>query len=863
MKIAVARTKTSCRWRTQEITWDELVARLRSPLRTSETVSQYQAMSKDDRDKAKEAAGGFVGGALSSGQRRTENVTERWLLTLDADSASPGAWDAVSTLFEFRMACYSTHSHTPEAPRLRWIIPTDRAMTPDEYPAVARRVAQWIGIDAMDPSTYEVARLMYWPTCSQDGAYEFHVQEGPVLCVTDVLGTYRNWRDVSEWPTAQAEQEVRARRALRAGDPLEKPGVVGLFCRVYDVPTAIAEFLPDVYTETSVPGRYTYVGGTTTGGAVVYNDGRFLYSNHASDPCSGQSVNAFDLVRIHKFRELDNGRSADAVVTSLPSFQAMSAFAFQQPDVARAQFEERSQSVGQDFSDMGEKEQEKEKGEKGENGENGDGPDWMTKLIRDPKTGKVKETLGNAILLVRNLPDLKGKLGYNPMSDSITVKGDLPWRVQRRARNRQAQAAGDLDHVFGDTTPGVQSEFPDWQENDWADFYAYMERWGFMTGRGKINGMLENAVKSVALEQTYHPIKSYLSSLEWDGVERVDTMLVRWLGAEDCKLNREVTRLWMIAAVDRVIRPGCQFDQILITCGPQGIGKTRLLRMLAKGFFTNSISALTMDKATAEKLRGMWIVELGELDGMRRGEQTAIKNFISATTDQYRGAYARKAEVFPRQCVLAGTSNEVSFLRDNTGERRYWIVPVEGKNRGELRGFEREVDQLWAEAVVRWKERLLACREPWQKKQSQVNLYLYLRDDDMEAEMEKRRQGYKLPEEDQAAVVAYLDTLRPANWYELKPYERRNFAHGDWLGDGHDFTLRVNRVCVKEIKYELFDGENNTTSLRIANILSSLPGWRKGKQRRNKVYAPYPMPSWVRIGSEEDKEEEARNDADV
>ena len=160
MKIATARQKTSKRWRTSDMTWEQFLAKLRTPLRTGETAREYRAMSKEERDRAKEAAGGFVGGSLNGGQRKTEAVTARYLLTLDADHAKPGAWERVTALLEYRMCCYSTHSHTSQAPRLRWVIPTDRAMTPDEYPAVARRVAQWLDIETMDPTTYEVARLM-------------------------------------------------------------------------------------------------------------------------------------------------------------------------------------------------------------------------------------------------------------------------------------------------------------------------------------------------------------------------------------------------------------------------------------------------------------------------------------------------------------------------------------------------------------------------------------------------------------------------------------------------------------------------------------------------------------------------------
>lgn len=845
MKIAEAKNKTSKKWRTHSITWEEFLSRIRDPFRTAETMREYKAMGKAEKDAAKEAKGGFVGGALTGGQRKTENVKERWLVTLDADEAVPGMWETAVLLHDFCMAVYSTHSHTEEHPRLRWIIPTDRAMTPDEYPAVARKVASWLGIETMDPTTYEVARLMYWPTCSEDADYYFRHQEGPLLCVDEVLEEYGDneaWRDTSLWPIAKKESEVRIRALKKAGDPTEKNGIVGLFCRTYDVEDVIAEFLPEVYTECNTPGRYTFVGGSTFGGAIVYDEGRFLYSNHATDPCQGMSVNAFDLVRIHKYGAMDADMGYDVPVTKLPSYKATAEWALQLDAVAKAQVAEGIARIEEDFADLTEDEEI----------DPGD-PDWEKKLTRDGKTGAVEETLSNAMLLVRNLPDFKGKLGYNPMTDSITVKGDLPWRERKRRLNKaHRKSSNSLENIFStaDTPPDVDA---DWQARDWPDFYAYMEGWGFMTGKRKENGMLENAVKSVAQEQEYHPIKSYLEGLEWDGQERLDTMFIRWLGAEDDELNRVITRRWMIAAVDRIIRPGKQFDQILITCGPQGIGKSKLLRMLAKGYFTNSISAPNMSKQTAELLQGMWIVELGELDGVRKADQNTLKNFITAVSDRYRSAYAREAKNHPRQCVLAGTSNQGSFLRDDTGERRYWVMPVKGVgDRGELKGFAEEVDQLWAEAVVRWKERMYEFREPGQA-QKDVNLYLYLREDALEAEMEKRRQSFKLPDNDRNDILGYLDTPRPANWYDMEAYERRNFAQGDWIGDYDKCSLLINKVCIKELKYELFDGRDGK-DLRIGDILDSLPGWKKGKSGRNKAYAKWPMPMWVRVGSEEDKE---------
>ena len=841
MKIAEAKSKTSKRWRTHTITWEEFLDRIREPYRTAETLREYKAMGKADRDKAKEAKGGFVGGALDGGQRKTEAVRERWLITLDADSAAPGQWENVTALYDFSMAVYSTHSHTPEAPRLRWIIPTDRAMTPDEYPAVARKVASWVGIETMDPTTYEVARLMYWPTCPEDGEYVFRHQDGPVLRVDEVLAEYGDgeaWRDASLWPASRKENEVRIRAIKKAGDPLEKNGIVGLFCRTYDVEDAIAEFLPEVYTPCSTEGRYTYAGGSTFGGAIVYDEGRFLYSNHATDPCGGMSVNAFDLVRIHRFGAMDADAGEGVPVTRLPSYRAMAEWAVTLPEVKDAAAEENIARLDAEFGDLLENREEEEP------------KAWRSQLTLDDKTGGIEESIHNACLLLRNMPEFKGKLGYNPMKDVITVKGDLPWWTSRNKMK------------LGDVFAGEKTALPEvtvpWGENDWPNYYAYFEKLGFPT-RGKTNGILDNALQIVSQENTYHPIRSYLLDLEWDGSERLDTMFIRWLGAEDDRLNREITRLWMIAGVDRIMRPGCQFDNIIITCGPQGIGKTRMLKRLSRGFFTNSIDKLSNCKETGEKLQGVWIVELGELDGLRKSEMTSAKNFITTTTDQYRGAYTRTAADHPRQCILAGTTNEGSFLRDSTGERRFWVMPVKGTgDHGEMVGLKDEVDQLWAEAFHYWKERMEEYRAPGQAYED-VELMLYLKDPELDRQMKLRQAQYKLPEEDRDAVEGYLDELRPANWYDLDPSIRRDFAQDIWIGDKATCTKRIDRITVKELRCELFGervedaGTRSSRSLRLVSIMDTMPGWRKDIKKRIPGYGNALVQSWVRQGSEADK----------
>ena len=482
MKIATARKKTSQHWRTSEITWDAFLDKLRTPLRTAETVREYRAMSKDERDAAKEAAGGFVAGALSSGRRKTENVIERSMITLDADSAKPGAWEAASLLVEFRMCCYTTHSHTEAKPRLRWVIPTSRPMAPDEYPAVARKVATWLDIETIDPTTYDLCRLFYWATCPKDGAYSFHEQDGPLLNPDEVLASYgpgEAWRDTTLWPIAKSEAEVRQKLIAKAGEPTEKPGIVGLFCRTYDVPAAIAEFIPEVYTPTYQEDRYTYAKGSTAGGAIIYNDGAFLYSNHATDPAGGRSVNAFDLVRIHKFGEMDSEDELDVPVTKLPSYAAMSRWAAALPEVKRELVAERGAEADEAFADIV-RESELEGTAAAIEDEH-----WEEKLELHPKTGECEPTVNNALLILLNDPVLKGKFGYNLFSDMPCLLGDVPWRPAGQVKSG---GRGML-----------------WVDLDEAGLRWYLQaKWKFRSEND-----LRNALELAMRANAFHPVRAY------------------------------------------------------------------------------------------------------------------------------------------------------------------------------------------------------------------------------------------------------------------------------------------------------------------------------------------------------------------
>lgn len=840
MKIATAGSRTSKRWKTIDVSWDWLLDKLRQPKRTGETVAEYRRMTKDEQAQRKDV-GGFVGGALSGPRRVGSAVTERWLVTLDADEAGSSDWDDWCCLYDYRSAVYSTHSHTVEAPRIRWILPLRRPVGQEEYQAIARRVAEWIGIETMDVTTYQPERLMYWPSCPEDGDYFFDWLDGPVLDPDAVLRTYGEgeaWKDAGLWPISSKEQTVILREARRQGDPETKPGIVGKFCRAYDVPSAIDRWLSNVYEECDGPAggqtRYTYLPGSSSGGAVLYDDGKFLYSHHSTDPTSGELCNAFDLVRLHLFGAQDAGQEQQEI-TRRPSYKAMCEMIAGDDECRRAFLAEHIAEVEADFGDLAgeqlapEQEQDRElnapsepntgkkSGSADDRSENmADKADdsWLKKLAVNRKSGEAESTIENAVLILANDPNLKDSFGQNEFVGLPTVKRGLPWRKD---------ATGSL-----------------WTDADDAGLFYYMEKRWRLSGEGKIR----HGWTVINERNAYHPVREYLRGLVWDGVERVDTLLVRYMGAEDTAYVRAVTRKWMCAAVKRVFEPGCKFDGMLVLVGGQGIGKSRLGLLLSRGWFTDSLTRMD-GKEAYESIRGSWIIEVAELAAARRSEQEAQKKFLSAQYDRYRPAYGRNVVEFPRQCVFLGSTNDNEPLKDDTGARRYWPVLCAGVNHGQHIGLEQEVDQLWAEAVARY----------------EAGESLWLDDEAVAQEAERTQAMLTVQDEFEGMIEEFLEIKLPADWEERTPEERRSYITGDTLEDKAKVgVLTRNQISIPEIRVECLGHKREDiraardgTSLRVGAIMSRMSGWRKYPKRvKVRKYGA----QWVyrRVGAEADED---------
>ena len=689
LDLATAPKRHTKTWRNTKTTWRALLARLREPIRTGETAAEFAAMKKAERDERKDQ-GGFVGGLLRGGVRKKGCIERRQIIALDADNISAGVdFPALCARYfgtageieggtYHAYAIYTTHSHRPQKPRFRLLVPLLRPVTEEEYEPVARYLADKIGImEYLDPTTYEPLRFMYWPSASKDAEYVFYGQEGRFASPDVIEEMLEDWRDASRWPVAKSETVARVKTAKKLGDPREKPGLIGAFCRAYTIEEAIAAFLPEAYTKVDgAENRYTYAGGSTTGGMLVYDDGLHAYSHHATDPIGGLDVNAFDLVRLHLYGMQDEDASEDTPVNKLPSFVAMTSLcqkdARVKEELNAALQEELSDKLLSDSLDGAEDEAAKQAKKKAAQEKTA----WVGKLERQ-KGGKIIPNARNFLLILQNDERLKGAAGFDEFSGRIAVLRDLPWRKRKH------------------------TGFDVWTDADDAQLRNLMSL-DFDGLQGK--QVLDDAFTEVVMKNSFHPVRDWLKSLVWDGRKRLSSLLIRYLGAEDAPYVREVTEKFFKAAVARVLHPGIKFDQCLIIRGPQGIGKSTVLARMGGKWYQDTMPSIK-GKDAMEALQGYLLVELSELQAATRAENEEFKAFISRQSDKFRAPYGHRTEEHPRQCVFAATTNEQTFIRDQTGGRRFWIVVCHGSEHNAfLELTKEEVAQCWAEAYALYQE---------------------------------------------------------------------------------------------------------------------------------------------------------------
>ena len=790
--ISEANNRHSKQWVTTEITWSEFVDRLGKPKITAETLDEFLSYSKSKQDDIKDV-GGFVGGKLKGNLRRSEAVESRSLITLDLDNlAYEDDTKIIKTLNGLGCAyvVYSTRKHQTTKPRIRVIFPLAEDVSADEYEPIARKVAEFIGLRYCDPTTFQAVRLMYWPSHSIDSDYVFTYADKPMLDGAAILNMYVDWKDVTSWPEVPDAQKLHQNMLKKQENPLEKEGMVGAFCRRFNIYQAIDEFLPGTYETCDIPDRLTFIGGSTTAGAIVYQDGLFLYSHHATDPCSQKLVNAFDLVRLHKFGHKDISADVNTPVAKLPSWIAMKEWVMAKTDVKKDLLKERQQKAIAEFSVVDDKNEEILEGEIVEDDDN-----WKDSIQYSADGMKALSTLSNIILILRNDKELKFKIFKDIFASRILVRDGVPW-----------------DRKF---------ETPDriWSDTDDAGLRWYLESNYGITSTNKII----DGVNLIAEENAENKVATRLQSTQWDGEKRIETLFIDYLGCDDNAYTREISEKSLIAAVRRAIFGGIKWDNMPILIGPQGAGKSTFLKILGMDWYNDSLVNVE-GKDACELIQGSWILEMGELSSLRKSELNLVKNFLSRTDDIFRASYGRRAQKYPRRCAFFGTANDTNFLRDETGNRRFWPIDcfIYKPKKSIFDDLKDELEQIWAEACE------LAKNE----------FYSLVLSKEAEKIAKEEQEAHSEDNVYKGIILDYLDKKIPKNaWDSMDLFARRTYLNEyettSKQYDESDLILR-DKVCAAEIWEEALKMDirylKKSDSIEINKILSTLFKWEKIKQ---------------------------------
>lgn len=444
--------------------------------------------------------------------------------------------------------------------------------------------------------------------------------------------------------------------------------------------------------------------------------------------------------------------------------------------------------------------------------------EWLS-LLDLNEEGAIKPTLHNVEVIFRHDPRTRDLPAFNEFTQEVMLRGE-PGKL-RRKRNRAKKARQLASPVWTIADPVNGDLWID--DHDYA-VRAILEAPKSQGGYGlKVSDRdLRAAISMVADSRRFHPVQEYLGALVWDGVERLDTLLVRYLEADDSAYARSISRLTLLGAVVRAFEPGHKFDFVTILEGLQGKRKSSFLKILARHWFTELEGNFEDRKAMVEKMQGQWILELPELQGFRRHEVQTIKAFVSAQVDKVRLAFAHRARAYPRQCIFVGSTNDAAYLRDDTGGRRFWPISCQAEVI-DTDAFEREVDQAWAEAMAVY--RSMRAAQPF------GTLPLYITDEEahlaaLEAQEERR-------------VVNADEELagRIALWLEKPLADEEGFDEEDaeLLG-----VRKRNAICSMEVWCEML-GESvarygQAQQQHLGRALRKLPGWAPGGTTRTGKY---------------------------
>ena len=751
LDITTAPRRDSKHWKLEQTTWADIEKMLETP------------------DNKKEA-GNYVLGRLRGSRRSKTSIVDRSGIALDIDHAPADFVERASTLLPCAFVAHTTFSSTPENPRWRILLPLSRPVLPDEYHSVVEWAMELLGRDFFDKGSVEAERYMFRPATPSPENYAYRVEDGDPLDVESVLENFEEDLSGKESPSPGRNKR----------DPYEIDGVIGAFNRAYGIAEAITHF--ELPYESDGDRRWHLVGARAVSGLSEIGPG-LVFSHHVSDPAWGRACSAFDLVRLHRFGDLDDGISPQTPVNRLPSNQAMLELASTDEMVVR-------ELIGSDFAS-----------ELDDIADTIEGTDWKLRLALHTKSGAVLDKIKNWDLIVNHDTAFAG-LAFNEITFAIETQKDLPWRTL----------------AFGG---------PTFTSSDRAEMNHYIER---VYGIRPAAYIMDGLILAQASRRRFHPVRSYLDSLEWDGVNRVEECLP---GVINDDYTRMVARKCLTAAVARVYNPGTKWDHILVLQGAQNIGKTYWTHLMSKGF--SAPLGRIDNKDTLLAIHRSWIVMADEGYSLRKADSDQMKEFLTRTEDVFRLPFERETIAYKRGFVIWSTTNDETFLRNEEGNRRYLPVQCTEKVDFSLT-TDYYIDQVWAEA-----KHLFLNDEP-----------LFL--DEKETAVTEQQQE-KFTEEDVVSGIIqnYLETRVPADWNSMSPESRYTWRQE--LADGMvpAGTERIDEVCSAQLWVEAFGrrlgDQRRADLLIITGSMKRMPGW-EAMPSRNRVQHYGPQLTFRRIGAE-------------
>jgi len=746
-EVITAPQRESRHWKPGTITWGELQGWMATPASTK-SCGNYVLGTFAKTTVTHPVPKGQTPTPCTNVHRTKTAVRTRNAITLDVDHPDSDFEITLELSLTYAAAVHTTFSSTSVEPRYRVIIPLDRPVAPDEYHTAAAAVMQLLGEHQFDPGSVQPERYMFKPAAGEPDSYRQWVVPGPLAKADVLLKDFR--ADLSDMPAPKPHKNKR--------DPFGIEGTVGAFNRAYeDFQTLINEYsLP--YDEAGAD-RWQLTGASAAAGMGMVDRG-LVFSHHANDPAYGQTCTAFDLVRLHLYGELDAEAAKNCPVNRLPSYKQMLETATQDIRVV-------TELVGGDFAT-----------EMTATADSIEQENWRLQFALDPRTGQPTDVIKNWDLIAQHDPAFQ-VLQFNELSMAIELAGDLPWR--------KVDQGGP---VFG--------------ASDRAALALYIERtYHIRPGRAYMDDLIVDR----AMPRRTNPVRDYLNTLVWDGKPRLEESLP---GVTPTPYTRMVARKALVAAVARMMEPGIKWDHMLVLYGTEGLGKSRWVDRMSKGYSSNL--GRIGDKDTLITMQRSWIITADEAHSLRKADWDAQKEFITRTADVFRMPYDREASLHKRHNVIWGTTNDEVFLRRQEGNRRFLIVNCE-QEADDAKLTDEYIDQVWAEALTLYR--------------AGEQLWLTPAEDALAA---ASREHFTEEDALTGVVQQYLDTLVPADWDELSPESRQVWL----LNAGDGFSKGVNpitQVCSMQIWMEALGrrrGDHRRVDLlEITNVLKGLEGWRQ------------------------------------